>query len=404
MTERELFQQIGKIDSKFIEEAEGKVKKSKVRTWLATGTAIAACATVMWIGARAIQQPIIAPLPAIEGEEEKCALQWNKVDQQAAADFYIPGHFWHELTAAQLQGLLPKAAEQYNLSGTVHYQEGNKVFQVEIAGQGATGETFRLEMAQGTPPRDVIIITDNPVYSNIGGVPVKATYFKGNNGTVYIGEFTIDGIGYYLQTNGEEEAHKLFHAALAQIIEGGAADFTVLENPEVPELKDERLDLPGARLDEVFGTYLPQITPKGFTFESARRFINQTQDYLYASWTKNMSDFGWNISNLKEGDKARIVTPEETERYDLSLYPIPRADSVPQELLEVVDHPIFRLEDLSLEVLERRADSFTDKGDTGGVIINFGILIGEDILVDIRAKGISPQELFTIVKSISAGQ
>ena len=60
-----------------------------------------------------------------------------------------------------------------------------------------------------------------------------------------------------------------------------------------------------------------------------------------------MADLNWGVFELKERDKARITSVADTENYDLALYPIPRGDSVPEELWEIVDRPIFLFEELT---------------------------------------------------------
>ncbi len=85
----------------------------------------------------------------------------------------------------------------------------------------------------------------------------------------------------------------------------------------------------------------------------------------------------------------------------MSLYPIPRADSVPEELREYVDNPVFPVDELSLEVIKMRAYQIEDRGDTPGWRMNFGVLYG-DVLVKINSKGLSPDRLYEMLKEISS--
>lgn len=48
----------------------------------------------------------------------------------------------------------------------------------------------------------------------------------------------------------------------------------------------------------------------------------------------------------------------------MALYPIPLCDLVPDELREVVDHPIFESEELTEELVWARAHEVEDTGDT----------------------------------------
>ena len=123
-------------------------------------------------------------------------------------------------------------------------------------------------------------------------------------------------------------------------------------------------------------------------------------DYLTASWSSdstiltNTEDFGiqWRVSGLAEYHKEQIISPAETEKYDLSLYPQPRAFTVPDELESVVSNPIFRIEDLSMDVIMRRYDtaSYDIYGD---IVMKFGVLYG-DILVQVNVRNVEPQWLY----------
>lgn len=71
-------------------------------------------------------------------------------------------------------------------------------------------------------------------------------------------------------------------------------------------------------------------------------------------------------------DADNLVAISEPETYDLSRYPIPRAESVPDQLRDTVDRPIFNAEELTWDVLSTRADTAADAGDSDGACMNFG--------------------------------
>lgn len=173
-----------------------------------------------------------------------------------------------------------------------------------------------------------------------------------------------------------------------------ADDTSLFEPPQGNELS-----FPAAYADPEFGSYLPRNLPFGFTFESARRVINQEQNSLNALWTKGMGYIQWRISVPRADDKIRITSIADTQNYDLSLYPIPRADSVPDALREIVNNPIFRSEDLMLNVVRTRAYEVSDAGDEPGCRMRFGVLYG-DILVEINVKGATPETMFQILEQI----
>ena len=92
-------------------------------------------------------------------------------------------------------------------------------------------------------------------------------------------------------------------------------------------------------------------------------------------------------------DADNLVDIFEPETYDLSRYPIPRAESVPEHLRGTVNCPIFDAETLTWEVLSTRADTAADSGDSDGARMNFGVRYG-DIVVEIQSKGVNPQWIY----------
>lgn len=102
---------------------------------------------------------------------------------------------------------------------------------------------------------------------------------------------------------------------------------------------------------------------------------------------------------LGEDDEARITSVADTRNYDLSLYPIPHANSVPYELREIVNDPIFRSEELTLEAVQARAYEVLDAGDEPGCRMRFGVLYG-DTLVEINVKGARPEAIVQILQEI----
>lgn len=90
----------------------------------------------------------------------------------------------------------------------------------------------------------------------------------------------------------------------------------------------------------------------------------------------------------------------DTKNYDLSLYPVPRADSVPEELWEIVDCPIFSIEELTLAAVKARAYRVNEAGDTDGWHMHFGVLY-DDVLVEVSAKGLSPETIFDLLAEVT---
>lgn len=159
---------------------------------------------------------------------------------------------------------------------------------------------------------------------------------------------------------------------------------------------DETMTLEEAQRSEPFGGYMLAEAPSGFTVETVRRYQDESISYLSGLWTKGVGSFdeiSWRISSYDETMENRVTSVADTENYDLSLYPFPLADSVPEELFEIVDHPIFDIDELTLEAVSRRTYSFSENNDTGEIRMTFGVRYG-DIVVDITTKGVSPEWIY----------
>lgn len=159
---------------------------------------------------------------------------------------------------------------------------------------------------------------------------------------------------------------------------------------------DETMTLEEGLLSEPFGSYMLSEAPSGFTVETIRRYQDETANYLYGLWTKGEGSFdeiSWRVSSYDETMESRVTSVDDTKNYDLSLYPFPLADSVPEELFEVVDRPIFNIDELTLEAVSRRAYSINESNDTGEIRMTFGVRYG-DIVVDVTTKGVSPEWIY----------
>ena len=179
---------------------------------------------------------------------------------------------------------------------------------------------------------------------------------------------------------------------------GASPDVT---QPMTPALGGERLSLAEARLDPDFGAYMPQNVPSQFAFNTAQRLINQDINSLMAFWGDGTPDFiSWLISKPTEHDLSRLVSINDRERYDMSLYSIPLAASVPEELRVYVQDPVFISEELTLAAIQARVlEGASRQGDIGGVSFNFNILF-DDVVVSISARGVSPEQVWEMISEM----
>ena len=72
---------------------------------------------------------------------------------------------------------------------------------------------------------------------------------------------------------------------------------------------------------------------------------------------------------------------------------LPLGDSVPGELWEIVNDPIFIAEELTLDAVKARAYKVSDSGDSKGYRMRFGLKY-DDVIVKVYAKGIEPEWVY----------
>lgn len=371
--------------------------------------AVFACLAVVLLGIMIITQPgeeIVSP-GTVDG--------YNIIFNQSANlptsyDIDIPGHFRQELNTDEIKAVFPGLTETHSVTAIAHFksdENGASLFNIDAYAVAVDGLRTYVRIAPGTAKPDYILGEESKT-SDILGTTVTAGYFetKPNSesirNVIYFASFRLSDLGYYVELSGAEaERNTLqeeFSTLLGALIKGGTADIGVL-NPAIPELRKDRLKLDEARADADFGIYLPATLPDGFDFEDALRLINQEKDELIVHWAKGMGYIEWRVLRMDESDKIRITSVGDKKNYDLSLYPVPRADSVPKELREIVGNPIFLSDELNLEAVQARAYQASDSGDETGPRMHFSVLVG-DIVMELNIKGVSAEEVFEILHQI----
>lgn len=366
MTGTEFLDKMERIAPAYIEEADCLPVK-KPRRWLGW-TAAAAClclaALMLFWSVGGQQRPetlvpspdgpvlreepdedIILPTPSIPGVEEPADPGTELVFNQAtvvldASRRYIPGYFTKELTQEELDGVLPRRqASGMTVSATGGFDGDGKLLEVFLTVEAPfLREDAQVTFSQEGPLRDYGV-DGEPMVCVLYGVPVTL-YQWSPDGARYTLEAYAQINGWNLQITYETVAE-----ALEQAVEDfedlvlcfldydqGQPDLSVIEPGEIPDFVDEKLDLEAALRDEDFGSLMIPEVPDGFTAESIRRYRDQKNDHLSGLWTKGLASLSWRVSFFTEEDRGRLTGVDQTERYDLSRYPIPRADSVPEEL------------------------------------------------------------------------
>ncbi|MBO6011787.1 MAG: hypothetical protein J6P71_08345 [Oscillospiraceae bacterium] len=165
-------------------------------------------------------------------------------------------------------------------------------------------------------------------------------------------------------------------------------------------LIDRYVTVAEAREDPDFGAYVPAAGPDGLEEDFARRYkFEDSTDYLLVSWMggsgEAYGDLQWIASPVTDEALTRVVSPDERERYDVSLYPVPWFSSVPEAFRMTFEDPVFRIGDLTRELVEARAHA-----SDGPVLTHFSVLYDTDVLVRVVSKGVDPGWLYEALKSL----
>lgn len=151
-----------------------------------------------------------------------------------------------------------------------------------------------------------------------------------------------------------------------------------------------------------YGIYLPARTPEGFSPDSIVARDGEAGSLL-AVWTKGPGAFeelDWQIRPYDPEDASRITPVSETRNYDLGLYSLPFSDSVPEELWEVVDCPIFPAKELTQEAVDRRIYTTGESGEEGSLPRARFAVLYDKVVVEVTAKGVSPQWLYEALSGL----
>ncbi len=363
-----------------------------------------ACAAIVVAGLIAVPRLLARRLIADPGgtvyTPGPVLLTFNKVAGFTDIGTSNPYQFTQELTEAEIAALLPSLSDTHEIAAAANFSGDGTLFTVDAtAVDKETGTAVSLTLANG-PVKVDYIMPGEPTVSEVNGIPVIAAYFENKDDTTWCASFEIDGVGYYLEVRGGEGTGDKLPTIITAISQTSPGTLNVII-PAIPRLR-EVSTIDEALADPDFGAYVPDTIPSGFRFESARRVQDKTRNYLWIMWysdTGRLDYAEWRISFISSEDESRLVDVGKTETYDLSLYPIPRAESVPDELREIVDNPIFRIEDLTLDVVNARSYQVDDAGDTPGNRASFSVLYGK-VLVEIRIKGMEAEAIFDILKAL----
>lgn len=313
----------------------------------------------------------------------------------------IKGIFTEALSAEELAALQPQLRFSYmTCSGYAEFDTYGTLLRV-IMRVATTLPERPVTVSVGDYAFDALdSLRDEAAVSVCGGVEFRAYQYDSGAAVTLAADAVINDLLFSFSMAAEKSQLERAKADFKDVLEcfayydAGLPDLTVVTAEEIPELTEQFFDsLSEARTEPDFGRYLPQELPDGFGDDLIRRFRFGESDSLSGHWTNGLDYLSWVVSPCTAADARRITAVDERENYDLSLYPVPRAESVPDELREIVNNPVFEADALTQEAVWRRAWKTSDAGDTDGWRMRFGVRYG-DVVVAVSSKGVDPEWLY----------
>ena len=443
MTGKQLFESMQYLDDSLLcDHAEADARPRRWMSWAA-----AACLVLAFVGAAFFHGPKAADVGAhtdspnsgqipVAGESsarpvqrvgvpgpgaepaaapENAGLVWNETDGALAQDVGIAGVMMvgEALSAAQLADCAPEIRLEW-----MKQMEGTAVYYLKDGAGGLAFVELRVTNPAGGSAVTIRIRDKNAPEMPFCPVGRTETDREGSIGTLtyrayrsayYHGEgdpalfppeawvelavvFEKENIEYTMRAGVPQTEEEAAEQDLADLLLSYAGTHTV---PDLGSfrygeylLRDDALTPEAARADPDFGAYLPAAAPEGFAVDWIRRYqLADVQNYLRAFWIGDGgNDLDWMICTVTEETRSRLVSVEEPEKYDLSLYPRPWASSVPPEYRLTVENPVFRIGELTREAVDARVHT----GDQGQPMLRFGVLLENGILVSVNSRGADP--------------
>lgn len=188
-----------------------------------------------------------------------------------------------------------------------------------------------------------------------------------------------------------------------------AEDITKTSSPEEAKAELEadksmgkapiRLSEEEAYANETYGRFLPRKLLSGFQFESASIYNSgQTDESMGFLYCRNYNDIRVSVRKYQECDETSLVYVNDEDRYDITKYEIPFADTIPEELRDTMYNPIFLSEEFTENIISRRIVTIDDAGEGTHQSVVFALKCGEYI-VEYSVKSKSMDGVYEMVLS-----
>jgi len=381
--------------------------------------------------------------PVEETVEREAALTLNQMRVQLLGINLPMGNFFHDVPSEQLQSVLPDLGFPISALAVIYKNpddDKSSLIYMEVF-EMATPRSANDTWIRISPDMNNISLPDDSIISYVLGVPVIANVYNGPDTGMGGGDnswrwdgsmrddglatftaiFTLNEVAYAIRFR-DYAADDIGLNRLADIvyaiIQHGAPDLTYFEN-HVNEITIDE-----ARQDPDFGRFVPENIPDDFVSGRHIRYSDQRTNGLSIRLNRNFdftSHIRWEISTPTAHDLTNIVSVNDREKFDMSLYAIPifdtrpeelerpflqfslyHFDTVPEDIRHLFFNPVFRAEELTFEIVQARATRvsvvagfpFIERNDTYQFF--FSVLY-DDVLIQINTVGLSPQQVWDML-------
>ena len=223
---------------------------------------------------------------------------------------------------------------------------------------------------------------------------------KNDIGVRFVNRNSLMRVEYEQDGNMDLGGAQAFNALFVRqaLTDGGLYLDHLAESENIPAWREESFStLAQARQEADFAPYLPTTEPKGYNeFYGRLSYQEGHSNSLFVRWSRVGAYDDVEVAVYREGYHSyNLVSPDQPETYDLSLYPIPWCDSVPEQYWETVNDPAFRAEDMSLDIVEARGREH----DTGGMTYSFDVLYPDGTVASYRCDGMTAQQVWELVEA-----
>lgn len=405
----QLFEAFNYIDDRFLEKCEKRSRKP-------FGYSIAACLLLVGVGLGIYLAKPQDPQISIHTlyPAEQFVISYTQIDENKFHTDRGPNYFAlfaEKLSEDTLERMLPPLGDDtVKAFGHADFMNG-------------TGEIEWVELTlekPKLPPIQIHLYKRNLFFHNFDevvpsrvagedGVDVYATEGRSEKGVALGLNFCLNenlfvSVNCFADLDKEEASKQLLQDIVAAYVLK-KRDLSIADiSPTLDWTQyfvDSEVSFEEANEDEQFGKFFLKELPIGFTKESITRTNHPyIGNNLSGLWYNGLKELRWQVTFFNKDDNDRVVSPAEKEKYNLSLYPIPRADSVPESLWRVVNHPIFRAEELTLEMVQARSYTVQDTGDVDGSRMHFSVMYNDDIVVEVSAKGVSSEWVYNQLQKL----